>query len=130
MPHATNRDVTAPVHFIKWLPLYEREKPFNIFINLPEDAKDTRTNNLEFDIKDTTFHDVRGEESDFTLDDHGFAFLKYQHDFKNFDNREAVESEYLPQIEKMVKEKIPGADRVALFDWRVGLQNMNLSLTY
>jgi len=50
MPHETGIDITAPVHFIKWLLLFKHEKPFNIFINLSKDATDTRTNNLAFDI--------------------------------------------------------------------------------
>jgi len=121
MPHATDSDVTAPVHFIKWLPLFKHEKPFNIFINLPKNAEDTRTNNLEFDVIDTTFHNIRGQESDFSLDDHGFQFIKYTHDFEDFENRNAVETVYLPQVEQMVRENIPDAEEIALFEWRVSL---------
>ncbi|CAI6332468.1 unnamed protein product [Periconia digitata] len=111
--------VVAPVHFIKWLPLYENEKPFNIFINLPEDAQDTRTNNLEFDVIDTSFHNVRGQEDKFSLDEQGFEFIQWPHTFKNFGDRAAVETEYLPQIEKFIREKIPDAEEIALFEWRL-----------
>ena len=119
MLHSAEGDVIAPVHFIKWLPLFEHEKPFNIFINLPKDAADTRTNNLEFNVIDTAFQNVRGRESDFSLDDHGFEFLNYPHDFVDFGNRHAVETIYLPRIEKMVRKRIPDAEEIALFEWRV-----------
>lgn len=119
MLHSTEGDVIAPVHFIKWLPLFEHEKPFNIFINLPKDAEETRTNNLEFDVIDTVFHNIRGQESDFSLDDHGFQFIKYPHDFEDFGSRNAVETIYLPRIEKMARERILDAEEIALFEWRV-----------
>lgn len=115
----TDDVVRAPVHFIKWLPLYEHEKPFNIFINLPKDAQDTRTNNLEFDVVDTNFVNVRGHESAFSLDDHGFEYVDLPHEFEDFGDRHAVENVYLPQLERYIRQRLPDAEEIAMFEWRV-----------
>jgi len=109
----------ASVKFIKWQQLYEREKPFQVFIDPPKDAKDHRTTNLVYEDRDVVFHDVRGQEKNFDLDNQGFAFCHHNLKFEDFENNEAVERDYLPEIERIIKAEVDGADKVFFFDWRL-----------
>jgi hypothetical protein len=113
------KDVTAPVCFIVWQELYNKEKPFQLFISPPEDSKDQRTNNLVFAEHETTIHDIRGREGTFNLDNHGFQFCNKISRFVDFGNVKAVEQEYFPEIKHLIESEVKGADRIHFFDWRV-----------
>ncbi|PMD52525.1 uncharacterized protein K444DRAFT_218497 [Hyaloscypha bicolor E] len=119
MPTKTTEDVVAPIRFIIWQQLYNTEKPFQIFIQPPKDAKDQRTNNLVFVEHETTIRDIRGSEEDFNLDHHGFQFCNSKSKFEDFENMKAVEQEYLPEIKRLIESEVKGADRVHFFDWRL-----------
>jgi len=112
-------DAEGNISFIKWQELYEHEKPFQTFLDPPRNAKDQRTTNLVFEEKKILFHDVRGEEDTFSLDDHAFAFRNHDLRFEDFENLEAVEQEYLPEVEAIIKAEVEGSDKVFIFDWRV-----------
>lgn len=111
--------LVASIKFLKWLPLCEREKPFNIFLDIPDDAADQRTNNLVFEDGPTEIQDVRGQEGIFSLDKNGFMFLKYHTDFDGFENRRAVEEHCLPEVERLIHKNVEGVDKIHIFDWRV-----------
>lgn len=112
-------DAEGKISFIKWQELYEHEKPFQIFLDPPKDAEDQRTTNLVFEEKRILFHDVRGKEDTFNLDDHAFAFRKHNLTFDDFENIEAVEKEYLPEVEAIIRAEVGKADKIFIFDWRV-----------
>lgn len=67
------QDAVGTFKYIKWLDLYKKEKPFQIFIDIPKTAPDQRFTNLSYEEREETFRDVRGQEESFTLNDHGFA---------------------------------------------------------
>ena len=113
--------VVAEAKFLKWIPLYEEEKPFNIFIDIPHDAVDKRANNLVFEQHPIDFQDIRGQETAFSLDDNGFTFVRHTTEFHNFEDRCAVEQTYLPEVEQLIRENVEGADKIHVFDWRVHL---------
>lgn len=118
-------EVTASIKFMKWIPLYETEKPFQILIDLPEDAADKRHNNLAFEWQEQTFRNFRGQDfKSFNLDDHGFTFRKQHFNFDNYTDQGAVERDYFPQLEKFLRREVDGVDRVFFFDWRVSLARM------
>ena len=114
--------VKASIKYIRWQQLYEREKPFQIFVDIPPDAADQRYNNLVFENKEETFHNIRGQERKFSLNGHGFTFRHYDFDFDDFEDRASVESIYLPKVEKFIKAEIEDVDKVFFFDWRVRAQ--------
>lgn len=113
------RDTTSSIKYIKDLELYEREKPFHILINIPPDAPDQRHTNLEYEDREEVFHDVRGKEQDFNLDDHGFTYRHHDFCFEEYENRAAVEANYLPKIEQFLRAEVQDVDKVFFFDWRV-----------
>ncbi|KAK0721788.1 hypothetical protein B0T26DRAFT_644479, partial [Lasiosphaeria miniovina] len=66
-------------------------------------------------------HDLRNEEVSCTLDEHGFKFIRHGQTFEEFGNGELIEKEYIPQVENVILDNVPGAERVFVFDWRVRL---------
>ena len=114
-----SRTVQASISFLQWQDLYEVEKPFQIFIDIPEDAEDQRDTNLVFQRVYLTVHDVRGIAAKFSLDSNGFKYRRHIMKTTNFADRKNVEQSYLPEIEELLKTEVEGADRVFFFDWRV-----------
>ena len=113
------QNLAINLNFLQWQNLYEEEKPFQIFINIPEDAEDQRNTNLVFEKVSLHVHDVRGDSQDFSLDTNGFMYREHTTHITNFVDRKAIRERYLPEIEALVKSEVEGADRIFFFDWRV-----------
>ncbi|KAK3368629.1 methyltransferase CmcJ [Podospora didyma] len=113
--------VTAELQYLKRLPLYQKEKPFQLFVPVDEDATDPRTTNIEFETKEQTFVDIRDRLSEFSLDSHGFQVNVHPTglDLASFANRETVETKYFAEVEQILKTIEGGYDKVFIFDWRV-----------
>lgn len=116
--------VVTDIEYLKRLPLYRHEKPFQIFIPIQKDAKDQRATNLEFEPKQQSITDIRTNPSSFTVDSHGFQFQKSltKLNMNLFNNRYIVETEYLPEVERILKNMDSSIDRVFFFDWRVSIK--------
>ena len=112
-------DLRVSLSFLHWQDLYETEKPFQIFINIPEDAEDQRDTNLVFKQVCLSVHDVRYHPTEFSLDATGFMYCHHTARTTNFTSRENIEKSYLPEIEELLKREVDGVDRIFFFDWRV-----------
>lgn len=53
-------DVIATLNYLQKLDIYQHEKPFEILMEIPADAKDQRQNNTKFEARYQTIHDIRG----------------------------------------------------------------------
>ncbi|MCJ1467360.1 hypothetical protein MMC07_005984 [Pseudocyphellaria aurata] len=115
----TTRTITTSLNFLQWQKLYEEEKPFQIFINIPGDAEDQRNTNLVFQNVSLNIHDVRGYSDEFSLDKNGFMYREHTTKMTSFQDRKAVGDNYLPEIEALLKREMEGADRIFFFDWRL-----------
>ena len=114
------QDLKADFEYIQWRDIYQHEKPFEIFIDLPPELKDTQRTNLIFQpVAKQIIHDARGREADFSLDTHGFTWEKHRSNLKDFTDPGRIVDTYLPEMEEFIKCQIHGADRVFIFDWRV-----------
>ena len=113
------QNVHVTLKFLQWQPLYETEKPFQIFIDIPEDAKDKRNTNLVFEDVPLVVNDVRGLGKLSSIDEKGFIYRRHESCVTNFSDRNVVDKTYLPEIEKLLKNELDGVDRVFFFDWRV-----------
>lgn len=118
---------TATVKFMLWLELYEKEKPFQILIDVPEDSADQTHNNQQFERKEQIFRNTRGQENSFDFDAHGFTYRFHDSDFDDFEDQQRVESVYLPKVESLLRKGVEGIDRVLFFDWRVWWLRLCLS---
>ena len=125
----TKKDMMCPNHltiklkFLKWLPLYVTEKPFQIFLNIPPEAKDQRTTNLVYEDVSLSVQDIRllSSAEQLSLDDSGFMYCNHMTTMTDFSNREVVERTYLPEVEELLRTQIGDVERVFFFDWRVSL---------
>jgi hypothetical protein len=118
MEEHQNTEISS-LQFIKWTDLYKTEKPYQIFIDLPPNARRT---NVAFENRDVLFRDIRGNEAAFDLDTHGFI-MRNVGEVKGLDGELGtayMEQVYLPAVEELLKREVEGADRVRIFDWRVG----------
>lgn len=113
------QNTVSNIKYIKWLELYKREKPFQILIDIPKSAPDQRYTNLVYEEKEETFYDVRGKETTYSLNDHGFTYRHHDFKFANYEDRKAVEANYLPKIEQFIRTEVDDVDKVFFFDWRV-----------
>ena len=111
--------INPMLKFLKWQELYEIEKPFQVFINIPSHVKDRRTTNLVFEDVQVNIRDVRYLPNSFDLNQHGFTYIKHTTNVQCFTDRAAVEEQYLPEIEKLIRSNLEDVDRVHFFDWRV-----------
>jgi hypothetical protein len=57
--------VAAKLKFLSWQQLYETEKPFQIFINIPTHVKDQRTTNLVYEDVEVQIEDVQSIQNAF-----------------------------------------------------------------
>ncbi|KAK6219602.1 methyltransferase CmcJ [Colletotrichum tabaci] len=113
--------VEAEVDYLQRLALYQREKPFQLFVPIHERDQDARSTNLAFEKKTQTFVDMRGRTGEFSLDTHGFQVETVPNKLAPhfFRDREVVEREYLPEVEGFLRGVGGGCDRVFIFDWRL-----------
>ncbi|KAK8008067.1 hypothetical protein PG991_010618 [Apiospora marii] len=112
-----SNDEHGSLKYAVWSDRFRVEKPYKVMSDLQPGFQ--KTNITYEDGPPQLFRDARGHESDFTLDSHGFAFCTHAHGFQDWDSQEAVEREYLPEVERLLKREIPGATRVKVFDWRL-----------
>jgi hypothetical protein len=118
---STQDIINTHLNFLHWQKLYEQEKPFQIFINIPQDVEDQRTTNLVFEKVHLQIHDVRAHPiMDFSLDNHGFMYRKHTTRVTDFSDRHSVVENYLPEIKALLQQEVEGADQIFFFDWRVG----------
>lgn len=108
----------ASVQFLKWTPLYEAEKPFQIFGDLLEESVDQRKTNLTWEEKQIQVQDLRDESESFRLDSHGFTICRLP-EFTELSDREVISGEYIPAIRKMLTAELEDVGTVFVFDWRV-----------
>ena len=109
---------TATIQYVKWLPLYETEKPFQLFLDIPSDAPDQRKTNIVFETKTSQAKNIRGQEQEFGLDTNGFCY-RTMNGFEDLNSKSEVTDGYLPAVEQLLKDVVEDVDRIFIFDWRV-----------
>ena len=114
--------MTARIEYLKRLPLYEREKPFRVYYEIPKSSPDQRRTNLEFEEKEVPIQDLResGSLDFYSLDKHGFAIRNFETSLpaQSFADRSVVEKSFLPEVEKVIRSEIADITAIYFFDWR------------
>jgi len=117
----------ASVQFLKWTDLYLTEKPFQLFFEIDTDCKDQRLSNLQFEEKVVAIENIRGYESSFELDSHGFIVRQFSKGASSLQgsiiSKENVVSRYFPAVDQLLRKEVQGVDRTFLLDWRVRSAN-------
>jgi hypothetical protein len=119
MEEATGPQI-ADFNFIEWQELYEVEKPFEIFMQLPSGYGPADRTNLVFkQHKGNLVHDMRGVERQFVLDEHGFQIMDRPTSFRLWNDREAVELVYARECAGVLKQALDDVDWIYFYNWRV-----------
>ena len=112
-------DKKQRLNYIQWDDRFLVEKPYMIISDIPGLPNEKKSNCKFAPDPEETIRNIRGRESEFTLNDHGFQFVR--HEFSDFDitSTDEVERKYYPEVEAFLKANIEGVDRVVFFDFRV-----------
>ncbi|KAL8708381.1 MAG: hypothetical protein Q9220_006762 [cf. Caloplaca sp. 1 TL-2023] len=87
--------------------------PLPAYVGKPE------TYERPIEAKSMTVHDIRGEESQYTLDGTGFQVWKHTSKEKEFVDDDKVRRDYYPEVESILKEASldsTGATQIFIFD--------------
>lgn len=110
--------VTAQLSFYK--PPEDGSKPHNYV----EEQKDRPQRNFGASLHDVVIDDLRGQEHRFTLDNNAFDTIQNvpseEYDFRD---DEQIRRVYYPEVEKLLLESVPGANRILLFDHTIRRSN-------
>jgi len=113
-------DETVILQYALWDSLFLSEKPYQIISDFGRHSEDLRNTNLAYKPgKLETIYDIRGRESDFALDEHGFAVCNHQSALQSFKDSALIEGTYLPEIEELLKQQVEDVNEIFFFDWRV-----------
>lgn len=114
-------DCEVTFTYLQWNPLFLKEKPFELLVDLPPEHASERRTNLTFapGSSKEKVRSARGKEADFHVDIHGFALRKHETAFRDWTNREQVGQFYIPEMEQFIRQEIDDVDKVYTYDWRV-----------
>lgn len=109
----------GPLRFLDWQPVYKTEHPY--VSTLPLQPGVPSSNIVLRTHTDIPIHDVRGRDSQFSLDQHGFTYVRDESlkDFDNFASKVDIENAVLPAMEALLRRIVDDAEGVFCFDWRV-----------
>ena len=114
--------VQANLHFLKKDARHQEEKPYAF--RYEADTEDIPQSNMEMERVDgILIRDIRGEESDYSLDSNGFMVLRHQSalEYREYYDLERVWV-YLHELEDLLKNHL-NASKVEIFRHGVRLCN-------
>ncbi|KAF2232005.1 hypothetical protein EV356DRAFT_272647 [Viridothelium virens] len=112
-------------NLIFYAPPADGATPFNYVSDPPAGQP---KNNFGSNVQQININDVRGRESQFTLANNAFQVLSgIESEEKDFTDDEHIKRVYYPEVEKLLLDHVPGANRVLLFDHTIRRSNPNAS---
>ncbi|KAK4222456.1 putative 7 alpha-cephem-methoxylase [Podospora fimiseda] len=116
-PYLQVKNEVTRLGYFQWKDIFDLEKPYEIISQAP--AGITQSNFSLALGAEETIHDLRGQEKDFNLDTHGFQILRHLL-VNNIKSEESwIEQEYLPSVDKLLKETLGDGAETFMFDWRL-----------
>lgn len=104
-------------------PPADGSKPFN-YVESPPAGLPPR--NYGEKVHKVSLTDIRGHEADYTLDTHAFQVLQHiptATTYSTFDSDAEVQRLYYPEVEQLLLEHVPGAQRIIIFDHTIRKQD-------
>ncbi|RMZ81868.1 hypothetical protein DV738_g2074, partial [Chaetothyriales sp. CBS 135597] len=98
-------------------------KPY-YFVEKPSDG--TPQQNFGVNNVTVSLTDIRGHESDFSLDRDAFQVLQNVESkmtYEDWEDDAKVKSIYYPEVEKTLLDNVPGAHKITLFDYTIRRSN-------
>lgn len=105
--------VTVKLNYFN--PPADGSKPYN-HVDTPPQGSPQR--NFDDVAVETRIHDIRGTESEYTLDKDAFKVILDVPDSAETDflDDESIKAKYYPEVIKLLLENIPGASQIFIFD--------------
>jgi hypothetical protein len=106
-------DTTVTLNYFQ--PPKDGSVPFNFVEKQPEGQP--QRNFGDFDIQ-VPIHDIRGRESEYTLDKDAFLVVSDVPESveRDFVEDESIKKNYYPEVEKLILDHVPGSNKVFIFD--------------
>lgn len=108
----------ATIQFIKWSDLYEKDKPYQVFLEEDIGHTGAQSTNLAWEEKEVIVEDFRGNPDYDNIDNHGFTSRKLS-GFSTIPDPSLIEKAYISAVSQLLYNEIEGAGTVFIFDWRV-----------
>jgi hypothetical protein len=111
-------ETKTKIGYVKRLALYNEVKPY--CLNVPV-FPNGRMHNIEYEYcEGITVRDIRGRESAFNLDIHGFEIAHFKTSLHplDFEDNSVIYTRYFPESEEWLKRKL-GAARVTAFEHQI-----------
>lgn len=113
LPHFMDHQEEIPslsttLVYLKRHELYSREKPFVLLVDVSHIPGARQTNVIQEQHHNLPIRDVRGEESEFKLDVHGFELWTCEDGAKaeNIETGSWADDVYIPELEKALVAKL------------------------
>lgn len=108
---------------IFYAPPEDGAAPFN-YVEQPPEGMPQR--NYKENRNEITISDIRGREQEFDINVNGFGTASgIESKEKDFTDDEAIKQNYYPEVEKLLLDKVPGAERIFIFDHTVRRSDPN-----
>jgi len=119
IPHG---DTIVTLNYFR--PPEDGSTPWN-YVEKPTDGKPQR-NFGDFDVK-MPITDIRGRESEYTLDKDAFMVVSNVPESaeRDFTDDESIRRNYYPEVEKLLLDHVPGSNKIFLFDHTIRRSSPN-----
>jgi hypothetical protein len=121
-PYIPRGDTTVTLNYFR--PPEDGSAPFNYVEPQPE-GKPQR-NFGSFDVQ-VPIVDIRGHESEYTLDKDAFKVVSNVPESaeRDFTDDESIKKNYYPEVENLLLDHVPGSNKIFLFDHTIRRSNPN-----
>jgi hypothetical protein len=115
-------DTTVTLNYFR--PPEDGSVPYNFVEKQPEGV--AQRNFGDFDVI-VPIHDIRGRESEYTLDKDAFMVVSNVSDSaeRDFCDDESIKKNYYPEVEKLILDNVPGSNKVFIFDHTIRRSSPN-----
>ena len=127
-PPTKSQDIEIPrgpvtSTLIFYAPPSDDAKPWN-YVEQPPPGLPQR--NYTEHPSEVSISDIRGQESSFELNTHGFTTASaIPSKVTDFSSEDQINSIYYPEVEQLILDRVPGAKRVFLFDHTIRRTDAN-----
>ena len=121
MPSTVYNDIRVELNHLADLPLWEKEKPYELNVDLPPGVPYT---NCEYTRHEVDIRDLRTSDTELGFDTTGFKYIKHSSqclppfDGLGDESDDSAVVPYLAETIKLVQEQLE-AEKVVAIDWRV-----------
>ncbi|KIW02560.1 uncharacterized protein PV09_06015 [Verruconis gallopava] len=106
------------------------EKPYNWAGANADNPPNGIPRNFGVDEQTVTINDIRGRETEFSLDNNAFQALPNvpsEMKYEDFNSDETIRRVYYPEVERLLLDHVPGSKRIFLFDHTIRRPNSSRS---